>query len=95
MSYARWSADSSVYVYLDVGGFLCCCGCSLAEGNRLFWTTADLIAHLHEHENAGGVIEDDTFAHLIDEAADNDAWIARAQAQVQAFIELDLQASAR
>lgn len=94
MSYARWGEDSSVYVYLDVNGYLCCCGCCFAlDGvdNRQFWTTADLIEHLHAHENAGHDVPDYAFTALAAQAAENDQWIGRAQAQVQAFIEMDLQ----
>lgn len=30
MSYARWGADSAVYVYADFYGGVVCCGCSLS-----------------------------------------------------------------
>jgi hypothetical protein len=35
MSYARMSADSDVYIYHDVDGFLTCLGCALVPAEEL------------------------------------------------------------
>lgn len=79
MSYARFGSDSDVYVYCDIGGYLCCCACRLASepcGSREFFTTADMLAHLDEHRAAGHAIPDYTRPALEGEADENDSWIA-------------------
>lgn len=54
MSYARFSY-ADVYVYMDVGGYLSCCGCWLAgmEGRWVYHSTQAMIDHLAEHRAAG------------------------------------------
>lgn len=75
MSYARFGQDGSdVYVYLDCGGWLACCGCSLHDEGR-FDTTANLITHLELHKAAGHDVPDECIEALEAEAAENDAWI--------------------
>lgn len=76
MSYARFGwGGSDVYIYLDVGGYLCCCGCVLDKPWR-YDTTAEMLAHLDEHRRAGHCVPDDCVEELKADAAENDAWIA-------------------
>lgn len=75
MSYARFSSESDVYVYLDVSGYLCCCGCSLSE-QWSYGTTDALLAHLDAHKAAGHEVPDYCIERLKDERAENDSWIA-------------------
>ena len=37
MSYCRFSDNSDVYMYLNVGGWVSCCGCGLAEKLHVPW----------------------------------------------------------
>ena len=59
MSFERFTS-SDVYIFEHVGGFIECCGCSLAEGEDLelftliqLKTPREALAHLDEHEDAG------------------------------------------
>lgn len=52
MAYARFSKDSDVYVFLNVGGFLDCCGCSLHK-NAKFYSVEELLQHLEVHKQGG------------------------------------------
>jgi hypothetical protein len=87
MSYARFS-HADVYVYQDCGGYLCCCGCWLnrPEGkdgfgrSQYFSTTAEMLAHLEKHKAAGHDVPDDTIEALKEDAAENDAWMAKVAA---------------
>lgn len=60
MSFARFSAESDVYVFHSVGDFLDCCGCQLGTGGA-FYSVADLIAHLREHVAAGHMVPEHLF----------------------------------
>lgn len=55
MSYSRFGADggSDVYVYMDVGGYLCCCGCALDPTSFHADTTEAMVEHLAEHRARG------------------------------------------
>ena len=80
MSYARFGWEGSdVYVYLDVGGYLACCGCCLSD----YWRhddTASMIAHLREHQAAGHHVPEETIAELEADRVANDAWIREGRA---------------
>lgn len=59
MSFARFSS-SDIYIFEHVGGFIECCGCSLAlpEDQELFGftrlkTPREALAHLDLHEEVG------------------------------------------
>lgn len=52
MSYARFSANSDVYVYPDVGGYVACCGCILG-GQWDYHSPEAIVTHMQEHVNAG------------------------------------------
>ena len=59
MSFERFGS-SDIYMYEHVGGFIECCGCSLAEvdENEIFGfaklaTPREALAHLDAHESAG------------------------------------------
>jgi len=80
MSYARF-IDNDVYVYLDSGGYLNCCGCIIASEctelkSKSFYCTDDLIKHLEEHVSLGHVVKPDVFVTLILDKEENDRWIA-------------------
>ncbi len=77
MSYARFGwQGSDVYVYLDTGRYLNCCGCSLQEDSFRASTTDEMLAHLRTHREAGHTVLDDTLHALADDAISNDHWIA-------------------
>ncbi len=77
MSYARFGWDGSdVYVYLHVGGYLCCCACSLTDDWRHTSTDA-MIAHLREHIAAGDTVPADVIPALDADREENDAFIIR------------------
>lgn len=84
MSYCRFS-DADVYVYLDVGGYLNCCACSLGkleDGDLFpesFYATAtdDMLAHLQLHRDAGHDVPDYAIERLREEREENDAWMAK------------------
>lgn len=52
MSYARWSDESSVYVFAHVNGGVQCCGCIL-NGQWDFYSADEVVAHMKEHVAAG------------------------------------------
>lgn len=80
MSYARFGWNGSdVYVFVDVGGFLACCACSLGQPSH--GSTADMLAHLDAHKAAGHTVPADCIEGLKAEAEDNDRWIAEKAAQ--------------
>lgn len=74
MSYARFGADSDVYIFVAIDG-ICCCGCS-KSGSQTFPTTAAAIAHLHEHIAQGDIVPDDVIPALLADATENDYFIA-------------------
>lgn len=84
MSYCRFCpADnpygwppSDLYVYLDCGGYLLCCGCPLGNSFRAY-RTADMVAHVEEHKRAGHVVRASLIPDLMADAEENDAWIKR------------------
>lgn len=68
MSYIRFGeAGSDVYVYPDIKGSICCCGCPLADtpwGSINFSTTADALEHLRLHRAQGHCVPDRAFERL-------------------------------
>lgn len=69
MSFARFSAESNVYVYSDVGGYVCCCGCLL--GSKWdFHSPAEVVAHLREHVAAGHKVPERLLSEDLYEPAD-------------------------
>lgn len=56
MSYSRFGY-ADVYVFMNVGGYLSCCGCWLSDRED-YYSTADMIAHLAEHRAAGHDVPD-------------------------------------
>jgi hypothetical protein len=80
MSYARWSRESDVYVFLHTGGYLDCCGCHLANNNRggfQAYKTKIMLRHLKEHQKAGHDVPDYCIEGLQLDAKKNDRWIKR------------------
>lgn len=76
MSYARFGWDGSdVYVFLDVGGFLSCCGCGLSRKSFKANSTDEMIAHLREHIAAGDCVPADVIPGLEAVRAENDSFI--------------------
>lgn len=73
MSYARFSSDSDVYVYL--ADTLQCCACALSSQSRSFATTAALLEHLDEHEAAGHTVPPGAVQELLADAEVNDEFI--------------------
>lgn len=82
MSYVRFGVDeSSVYVYLDVSGYLRCQHAPTLRPSKLggddgiATVTADMVAHLRAHVAAGDHVPDGVIEHLEQDAAKNDAWM--------------------
>lgn len=86
MSYARFSEDSDVYVFLrDLG--LECCSCTFAvlaemrsanvtmSLNFLAHNTDDMLAHLDQHRAAGHVVPDYAYEGLRDDRRENDIFL--------------------
>lgn len=65
MSYCRFG-DGDLYVYADVGGYICCCACFLDPNGKdaQLYTAAEAIAHVQEHINAGWSVPDDVIPAL-------------------------------
>lgn len=88
MSYCRFCPannpygwpPSDLYVYLDRGGYLLCCGCKL-EINFAADRTADMVAHVEEHKRAGHVVREDLLPALLADAAENDKWMREYDAE--------------
>jgi hypothetical protein len=56
MSYARFSPDSDVYVYMSGDGVFTCCGCKLKDYDlNPMWDYGGsrILDHLQEHIEAG------------------------------------------
>lgn len=85
MSYARFSSESDVYVYLSVGGWLECCACRLndvtgendpfPDSERVF-STADMPQHLTGHRLASHDVPQRCIDGLVADAAEIDAWMS-------------------
>ena len=75
MSYARFGWDGSdVYIFLDVGGFINCCGCQFGNdgfGSYHAYSTEDMITHLWKHQNDGDHVPEDVFDNLWLDHEDN------------------------
>jgi hypothetical protein len=64
MSFARFGADSNVYVYASDRG-ITCCSCWLNDGKTVDFANARLIRrHLIEHKLAGHFVLDQTFNEI-------------------------------
>lgn len=74
MSYVRFS-EADVYVYSDVGGYLCCCGCLLKEPWE-HYSTDSMLAHLCKHKEAGHDVPSHVFEDLEADRVENEAFIA-------------------
>jgi len=78
MSYARFTVDSDVYVFLSAAGVLECCSCCLAqdgEWETVATSTEQMLEHLHAHLAAGDLVPDYTFTGLARDAGINDHFI--------------------
>jgi hypothetical protein len=80
MSYARFGDGSDVYVYLDVNGYLCCCGC-LLDRHWEHKTTDEMLGHLDKHIAAGHQVPASCIDGLKAEREENDQWIANHSAK--------------
>jgi hypothetical protein len=82
MSYARFS-DADVYVFLNIFGYLECCGCALPESDfvqtPLFLTTKDMISHLERHKEVGHSLGH-CIERLKEDQQENDGWMAKVAA---------------
>jgi len=71
MSYARWSANSNVYVYADVRGGITCCGCAIYDGDYVnIKTSGYMIEHLDAHRAAGHLVPDYTYLGILEDYPD-------------------------
>lgn len=78
VSYSRFGADGSdVYVYMDVGGYLCCCVCTLAPHSFHAHDTQAMVDHLAEHIAVGDHVPADVVPELWADDAENFATRAR------------------
>lgn len=67
MSYVRFGGGSDVYVYLSVGDFLDCCGCTLQGTSFHAGSTQIMVDHLKEHIAAGHQVPDYVIPSLIED----------------------------
>lgn len=62
MSYARFAADSDVYVFFNCDGYYECCACRIAwdEHKLSPWveTAEEMLAHMAEHIEKGHKVPD-------------------------------------
>lgn len=84
MSYARFSGYSDVYIFSHAGGFIQCCGCSLAKdedggvfnfGFTNLNTAREALQHLDVHVSEGDKVPTDTFRRIREDNPDLDAEI--------------------
>ena len=89
MSYCRFCPTdnpygwppSDLYVYLDCGGYLNCCGCTLGKFSFRAYCTADMVAHVEEHKRAGHVVRESLIPDLMADAEENDKWMREYDAE--------------
>lgn len=86
MSYARFGWEGSdVYVYTDIHGYICCCGCIIDRGEndavgwKKLYSTDDALAHLDEHRRWGHCVPEDCYDGLREDRVENDTFIAARQ----------------
>jgi len=77
VAYIRWTEEGSQVYVIMASDQVCltCLSCSLSpEGNGKFLarTTAEMIAHLEQHKEAGQIVPDVAFERLRRDAAQND-----------------------
>jgi hypothetical protein len=71
MAYARFGQDSDVYVFEDVGGFLCCMRCQFSESREIRTRSrGEMIEHLWAHRGAGEKVPEHAFEELRAEIAE-------------------------
>lgn len=82
MSYARFSAQSDVYIYHHYMGFIECCACPITEpqvgedfGFAKLNTAREAIEHLDLHRAAGWKVQNSTYEKIRSEYADLDMQI--------------------
>ncbi|MER5252917.1 hypothetical protein [Streptomyces sp. NPDC002855] len=74
MSYARFGQDGSdVYVFMDVGGYLNCCGCSRVKpgDHAHFSSTLGMVDHLRAHIFVGDYVPDYVVPELLADDPEN------------------------
>ena len=83
MSYVRFGDDSDVYVFDDLGGYLCCCGCQLSDPRTSYYaeTAAEMADHLREHEAAGHMVPAGVIDRIASTADKDDARRRRRRGQ--------------
>jgi hypothetical protein len=59
MSFARFS-ECDVYLYADVAGYVCCCGCALGD-KWDYHSPEEVVAHMEAHRAAGHAVPDRLF----------------------------------
>jgi len=71
VSYARFTAESDVYVYASAAGGIECCRCRFIadaqgppRGNAVMVDEDEMIAHLEKHRRAGHRVPDNAFEQL-------------------------------
>lgn len=77
LSYARFSEDSSVYVFLSVTGHLECCSCALRGDRENFRadSTDEMIVHLKAHKDVGHKVPQECMGRLMAAREANDAYM--------------------
>jgi hemerythrin-like domain-containing protein len=88
MSYARFGWEGSdVYIFEHVGGFIECCGCSMASvdeddpnaffGSARLNTAREALDHLEEHVKVGDNVPMKTFQRILADHPNLDAQIKK------------------
>jgi hypothetical protein len=68
MSYCRF-IEADVYIFMSVGGWLECCGCSL--GRSRFDSTQEMIDHIAEHRENNDYVPEHVIQDLWEDAGEN------------------------
>lgn len=72
MSYCRFSADSDVYLFFHVNGFIDCCGCWLSDEDRShqLHNGHEVYDHLLQHKAAGHQIHPELLTYTAEDWQD-------------------------
>lgn len=75
MSRARFGPGSGLYLYDDVGGYVCCCMCALVGGSVTLRSVDEALAHVAAHRAAGHDVPPYVEEELEAERAELTAWL--------------------
>lgn len=67
MSFARFGAESDVYLYASVHGGVTCCACGLPDspGVASLWSVEAVLEHLQAHRDADQMVPEGTVEAML------------------------------